>query len=37
MIGARARQFVQQNYTWDHIASRLIQVYTDILQQRKEL
>jgi glycosyltransferase involved in cell wall biosynthesis len=31
--GVRARQFVLDNYTWDHIAAQMIEVYDAILNQ----
>jgi glycosyltransferase involved in cell wall biosynthesis len=31
-VGERARQFIRQNYTWESIATRLIQSYAEILQ-----
>ncbi|MBD2521539.1 glycosyltransferase [Nostoc sp. FACHB-133] len=32
--GDRARKFVLENYTWDCIASRLISVYTEIIESQ---
>ncbi|NEU79743.1 glycosyltransferase [Nostoc sp. UIC 10630] len=32
--GDRARKFVLENYTWDRIASKLISVYTDIIESQ---
>lgn len=32
-MGDRARQFIFDHYTWNQIASRLIQVYNDILRR----
>jgi glycosyltransferase involved in cell wall biosynthesis len=33
-MGARARQFVLDNYTWDRVAAQLIEVYGAILERR---
>lgn len=35
-MGDRARQFILENYTWDHIASKLISVYQDIIIKTHE-
>jgi glycosyltransferase involved in cell wall biosynthesis len=32
--GDRARKFILENYTWDRIASKLISVYTDIIESQ---
>ncbi|WP_035372680.1 glycosyltransferase, partial [Dolichospermum circinale] len=31
-MGARARQFILDNYTWDKIASKMISIYEKIIQ-----
>ncbi|MEH1836071.1 MAG: glycosyltransferase [Nostoc sp.] len=33
-MGDRARKLICENYTWDRIASKLISVYTDILENQ---
>lgn len=33
-MGARARDFILQNYTWDQAAQRLIQVYEAVIEQK---
>ena len=33
-MGTRARQLIIEQYTWNSIAKRLIQVYTDIIQNQ---
>ena len=33
----RTRQFILDNYTWDHIASKMISVYENIIQGNKHL
>ncbi|MBE8998631.1 glycosyltransferase [Nostoc sp. LEGE 12447] len=33
-MGDRARKFILENYTWDRIASKLISVYTDIIESQ---
>jgi glycosyltransferase involved in cell wall biosynthesis len=32
--GDRARKFILENYTWDRIASKLISVYTEIIESQ---
>ncbi len=34
-MGDRARQFILENYTWDHIASKMLSVYQDLITQGK--
>jgi glycosyltransferase involved in cell wall biosynthesis len=32
-VGARARQFIFENYTWDRIAAKMLEVYTHIINK----
>jgi glycosyltransferase involved in cell wall biosynthesis len=34
-MGDRARQFIFQNYTWEQAAKKLIQVYSQIIEERQ--
>lgn len=36
-MGDRAKEFILDNYTWDHIASKMISVYENIIQGSKHL